>query len=188
MERKEEMNILVNNEMIKFIHDDFPMLVSGAPSAGSSFFSVGLMVSLLNQGEKILLFSAYEQAKELFREHLNESPNDNAMIIESGDGNLFIKQLGEIKDLSERIILFKNIDNYDAKLFDKLKNQELIIYSGDLDKCSFRDDLVKIDFKTKIFFSYPDCLNINDKIDLPKYNGLIINKKYNGVIKLVSSD
>ena len=175
------MNILVNNEIVKFSHDDFPMLISGEPSAGSSFFSIELMVSLFKNGEKVMLFSAYEQAKKLFKEQVGDSINENALIVESGDDNLFMAQLNNI---SEKIILFKNIDNYNSGLFEKLKDNKLVIFSGDLDQCKFKNELLRKEFKTNIFFSYPKCIEIKHKIDLPKYCGHIINNKYNGIIKV----
>jgi len=178
------VNILHNNEIIRFTRDDFPMLISGVPSAGSSFFSISLMINLFKEGEKIILFSAYEQAKNLFREQSEMQFNDNALIIESGDDNLFIEQLDKIKNLSEKIILFKNIDNYDSKLFNKLKDLNLVIFSGNLDECKFKEQLLKKEFKTKIFFSYPIVLNIENKIALPKYCGYIMGNKYNGLIKI----
>ena len=178
------MNIVVNNEIINFHKGDFPMLISGAPSAGSSFFSIELMIDLYKRGEKIILFSAYEQAKELFKKEVGVELSDNALIIESGDDNLFLEQLDKIQDLSERIILYKNIDNYDRKLFDKLKDRELVIFSGDIDRCEFREELMKKEFKTKIFFSYSSKFEIENKIGLPKYNGLIMSEKYNGLISI----
>jgi hypothetical protein len=178
------MKILVNEEAVNFSKEDFPMLISGVPSAGSSFFSIELMIDLFKQGEKIILFSAFEQAKELFKKESKGHINSNALIIESGNDKLFLEQLDKIEDLSERIILYKNIDNYDSKLFDKLKDRNLVIFSGDIDKCEFKDGLVNIDFKTKIFFSYPEIMKIENKIDLPKYSGHVISGKYNGIIKI----
>lgn len=180
------MNILINNGKVSFNKDDFPMLISGTPSAGSSFFSIELMINLFKQGEKIILFSAYEQAKQLFREEFKDNINDNALIIESGDDNLFLEQLNKIQDLSERIILYKNIDNYDSKLFDKLKDRKLIIFSGDFDKCEFKEQLINKEFKNKIFFSYPESIQIENKIELPRYSGYIIGDKYNGIIRVES--
>lgn len=179
------MNILVNNEIVNFNKDDFPVLISGCPGAGSSFFSIGVMINLSKQGEKIVLFSAYLEAKELFREQLGNSPNENTLIIESGDDNLFLEQLDKIPDLSERIILYKNIDNYDSKLFNKLKDKKLIIFSGDIDKCEFGEELMNKEFKTKIFFSYPEKSKIANKIELPKYHGYIVNDKYNGLVSII---
>ncbi len=178
--------IIISNKIVNFNHEDFPMLISGLTSAGSSLFSIELMVDLFKKGEKIILFSAYEQAKELFKKEMKDSfGNENALIIESGNDNLFIEQLNNIQDLSKRIILFKNIDNYDSKLFDKLKNNKLIIFSGNLDECKFKDELLKMEFKTKIYFSYPLGIKIENKIELPKYNGHIFSDKYNGIIKLI---
>ena len=178
------MNILVNNEILKFTHEDFPMLISGKPGTGSSFFSIEMMVDLFRQGEKIVLFSAYEQAKQLFKEQIIDSINDNVLIIESGDDNLFMKELNKIPDLSERIILYKNIDNYDSKLFNILKDMRLVVFSGNLDECKFKEDLINKNFKTKIFFSYPQNIEIKNKVDLPKYCAHIVNIKYNGIITL----
>lgn len=178
------MNIVVNDQTIKFNHEDFPMLISGSPSTGSSFFSIELMVNLFQNGEKVVLFSAYEQAKELFKKEVGDSTNENILIIESGDDNKFIEELSAISDLSERIVLYKNIDNYDVKLFNQLKDRKLVIFSGNLDACQFKDELLKKEFKTKIFFSYPKDVEIEDKIELPKYCAFIINNKYQGIITM----
>ncbi len=94
----------------------------------------------------------------------------------------FIEELEKINDLSERIILFKNIDNYDSKLFERLKDAKLVIFSGDLDQCQFKNELLKKEFKTQIFFSYPKDIEIDNKIELPKYCAHIISDQHNGVI------
>ena len=178
------MKIIINDEEIVFNKEDFPMFVNGADKSGASFFSISLLVNLFENGEKVLLFSAYDPAKEEFRKQLSVSINENALIIESGDESAFIKELDQIQDLSERIVLCKNIENYNSSLFDKLKDQGLVIFSGDVDKCEFGEQLANKDFKTKIFFSYPEKLEVKNKIELPKYKGLIISSKYNGIISL----
>lgn len=180
------MKILVNDKEIVFNKSDFPMLVNGKAfvQSGASFFSVSLMTKLLEWGEKIVFFTGFDPAKELFRSQIGDVQNDNIIIIPSGDEEKFIQKLDEIKNLKERIILFKNIEEYSTNLFNRLKNQELVIFSGDIDECEFRDELSKINFKTKIFFSYPEKIEVENKIELPKYKGLIISQKYNGLISL----
>jgi len=180
------MNIFINGKEIIFNKEDFPMLINGKAftQSGASFFSVSLMTKLFENGEKIVFFTALSPAKELFNEQLNGRMNENIIIIPTGDENGFIKELDIIKDLDERIILFKNIEDYSEKLFDKLKNHKYVIFSGDIDKCKFRDQLANKDFQTKIFFSYPEKMEVNNKIELPKYKGLIISSKYNGIISL----
>lgn len=178
------MKILANDQEVVFNKEDFPILINGADKSGASFFSISLLINLFENGEKVLLFSAYDPAKEEFRKQLDNLINDNALIIESGDEKNFIKELDKISDLSERIILCKNIENYSSNLFNKLKDQALIIFSGDIDKCEFGEQLVNKSFKTKIFFSYPEKIQVENKIELPKYKGIIISSKYEGIISL----
>jgi hypothetical protein len=180
------MNILVNNEIVNFNKEDFPMLVNGKAfvQSGASFFSVSLMTKLFEQGEKIVFFTGFDPAKELFKDQLGGRMNDNIIIIPTGDEDAFIKKLDEIKDIDERIILFKNIEEYSIKLFDKLKEKKLVIFSGDIDGCVFGEQLIEKEFKTKIFFSYPDKIKLEDQVVLPKYNGLIIGDRNNGIIRL----
>lgn len=180
------MNILVNNKIVEFNKEDFPMFINGQAfiNSGASFFSVSLMTKFSLAGQKIVFFTGFPPAKELFREQIGNHINDNIIIIDSGDEDEFIHKLDEIKDLDERIILFKNIEEYSIKLFDKLKDKKFIIFSGDIDKCVFKDSLLKKDFKNKIFFSYPQDVNIKGRIDLPQYSGHIIGDKYKGIIKL----
>ena len=178
------IKILVNNKTINFSQADFPILISGRDGSGASLFSVSMLANVLKNGEKVLFFSAQAPAKEEFKKQIGDSLNDKVVIIKSGDENLFLEKIDQIQDLSERIILFKNIENYSPKLFNKLKNQKLIIFSGDLDKCQFNTQLIEKDFKTKIFFSYPQKIQVKNKIDLPKYHGLIFSKKYNGLISV----
>jgi hypothetical protein len=181
------MNILINDKVVEFNKNDFPMLINGQAfiNSGTSFFSVSLMTKLVQSGEKIIFFTGFEPAKELFREQIgnNNNNNDNVIIIASGDEDNFINKLDEIKDIDERIILFKNIEEYSIKLFNKLKDKKLIIFSGDIDKCIFKELLLKKDFKNKIYFSYPESFNIPNKIELPQYSGHIIGNN-NGTIRL----
>ena len=178
------MKILIDDREVVFNKEDFPILINGADKSGASFFSISLLVNLFENGEKVLLFSAYDPAKEEFRKQLGNSINENALIIESGDEENFIKELDKVSDLSNRIVLCKNIENYSSNLFNKLKNQKLVIFSGDIDKCEFGEQLVKKDFKTKIFFSYTKKIKVENKMELPKYKGMIISSNYKGIISL----
>lgn len=180
------MKILINDKEVVFNKEDFPMFINGKAfiQSGASFFSVSLMTKLFEQGEKIVFFTGFDPAKELFKEQLDGRMNENIIVIPTGDEEAFMKQLDEIKDLDERIVLFKNIEDYSLKLFNKLKDHPYVIFSGDIDKCEFGDELSRMNFKTKILFSYPEKMKVENKIELPKYKGLIISQKYNGIISL----
>ena len=177
------MKILINDKEIVFNKEDFPILITGACKTGSSLFSISLVTSLFENNNKVLFLTAYPEAKVDFRRQLGDKINDNAIIVDSGEESVFIENLYQMSDLNDIIILLKNMENYSSKLFDKLKNHKYTIFSGDIDNCVFGDELVKMDFKTKIFFSYPNKLEVGNKIELPKYNGMIMNQKYYGIIK-----
>jgi len=177
------MNILLNDNKIDFSLNDLPMLISGAEKTGTSFFTVCLLANLLQNGHKVILFSAHAAAKEEFRNQVGANLN-NALIIDSENEDEFIEILKNIKDLSDRVILIKNIDSYSQKLFNFVKDFRLVIFSGDLDKCAFADELLKNKFNTKIFFSYSEKYALKEPKSLPKYSGMIISGHHNGLIRL----
>ena len=177
------MNILLNDKKVDFSLNDFPILISGAEKSGSSFFSFCLLANLLKIGNKVIIFSAHPAAKEEFRNQIGTDLN-NSLIIDSENEDYFINIIKTIPDLSGRIILIKNIDSYSQKLFEAVKDIKLVIFSGDLDKCQFADDLLKKSFASKIFFSYSDKNPVEELKLLPKYFGVIVGEKYNGVVRL----
>lgn len=177
------MNIIFNNNIIKFDDNDFPILINGKNKSGASLFSITLLANLFLQGEKVLLFSAYPEAKEEFRNQVGDKINKNAEIINDGDENSLIDYLKN-NDTLDKIILFKNIENYSIDTFNKLKNNEKVIFSGNIDECEFAEELIKKDFETKILFSYSEIIDVDNKIDLPKYNAHIISPRFNGIISL----
>jgi KaiC/GvpD/RAD55 family RecA-like ATPase len=177
------MNILINDKKTEFTKADFPMLVSGAEKTGTSFFSICLLANLLKSGQKVLLFSAYPAAKEEFSKQI-KGFEDDALIIESGEEEAFIEMLPDIDDLSKRVILFKNIDAYSAKLFEALHDLKNVIFSGDLDKCQFAEELMKKKMTTKIFFSQSAKFPQPGLESLEQYQGEIFSDKHQGKIIL----
>ena len=176
------MNIKIDNKIVNFIESDFPMLISGAEKTGTSFFSISVLADLFNRGMKTLLFSAYPMAKEEFRKQINN--DGEGSIIESGDEKNLLKLLKEDPDLLNRVVLIKNIDKYSPELFSAIKDLKLVIFSGDIDKCKFADDLMKKYFVAKIFFSQSEKYPKEGLENLPKYSGKIIGDKYNGIINV----
>jgi len=177
------MDILVNNKNTIFNKKDFPMLISGIDKTGTSFFSICLLANLLKAGEKVLFFSAYQAAKEAFAEQITNN-KENAIVIESGEEEIFLEVIKNTPDLSERFLLIKNMEVYSEKVFEATKGLNLVIFSGDLDKCSFADKLVEKDFSSKIFFSQSEKYPQEGLGNLPKYFGKIIGNRINGIIKL----
>lgn len=177
------MNVLIDNKETSFGASDFPMLISGADKTGTSFFSICLLANLLNLGEKVLLFSAYPAAKEAFAQQIINN-KEKALVVESGEEEAFLEIISSTPDLAERFILIKNIEMYSEKIFEAVKDLNLVIFSGDLDKCSFADKLIAKDFASKVFFSPSEKYPQPNLDNLPKYTGRIIGEHYNGVISL----
>ncbi len=177
------MNIILNNQVPDYSQFDFPILVSGAEKTGSSLFSVSLLANFLKNGRKVVFFSAYPEAKAEFRKQIIGFEN-KAIIIDPGEEQAFLDTLKNITDLSERIVLIKNMNKYSKKVFDAVKNLKLIIFSGDTDRCEFTDELLKINIPTKIFFSASLKFASNKLDELPKYCGQIFSERHNGIIKL----
>ena len=177
------MNILINNKKVNFKTNDFPILIHGYPKTGSSLFSVALLADLLKNDNKVIFFSAYPEAKEVFRNEIN-SIDVNALIIDSGDEQVFIETIKNINDLNERIVLIKNIENYSLKLFEVVRDLKYVIFSGNIDECNFIDELIKKEFITKIFFSQSKKYYQDEIEDLPRYFGKITSKEHNGLISL----
>ena len=75
-------------------------------------------------------------------------------------------------------------DNYIITVFDAVKDLKLVIFSGDLDNCSFADKLVEKEFSSKIFFSQSEKYPQEELDNLPKYVGKVIGNNYNGAITL----
>lgn len=176
------MPILINDQEYVFSPAQLPMIILGAEKTGTSFFSITLLASLLNSGQKVLFCSAYPMAKEEFRKQALDL--SGALILESGEESDLINGINNLADLKERIVFIKNIENYSLKLWECLVNLNKLIIVGDLDKCSFGSQIIKKDFVSKILFSpaklYPDY----EVLGLDKYCGRIFSPELNGVVKI----
>lgn len=179
------MNILLDDKKVKFNKLDMPLLIHGAEKTGASFFSICFLANLLKDGAKNILFSAYPMAREEFRKQINGYEKD-AIIIDSSDEKVLIERLKNIQNLKERVLLIKNIDNYSPDIFAAVKDLELVIFSGDLDKCQFANSIINKKFTTKIFFSSSEKYPQYELSNLPKYHGKVVGDINNGIVSLDS--
>ncbi|MBP9803067.1 MAG: hypothetical protein KBD14_02045 [Candidatus Pacebacteria bacterium] len=195
--------ILLNNELYHFSESDLPCLITYAPKTGGSHFTVTLVADLFLQGSKILFLTAYPMAKENFLEQVGEdhskiifvdSPDDlekakdfQVIILESGNENLFLEVSKNLPDLQERVILIKNMEVFSEKVFEVCVNLEKVILSGDIDTTSYKEKIIKKDFKTIIAFSQSE---INLPIQIPsleKYVGYLSSQDKSGLVAIEKS-
>jgi hypothetical protein len=189
--------ILLNNQAHYFSKADLPCLVHYLPKAGGSLYSVTLIINMFLSSSKILFLTAFPMAKDNFFNQLKGQEsnisyiteedqldhNSQAIIIESGNEKLFLSALKKLRDISERIIFVKNIEQFGQEFFRMVLNFEKIILSGNLNKCISKNQISNKNFKTNIYFNKPEIsLNFN----LPKlerYTGYLYSQSQEGIIK-----
>ena len=190
------MRILLNTTTFHLTSEYLPCFIHGVEHSGSSFFSVAAVADLFLQGEKVLLFTAYPMARDMFLslttdrkdsgtiftpEEIEKEKEKTAIIVKSGDEKLFLETLEKLPDISERIIFIKNIEHFSEELFEAVKDYKKIIFSGDLDRCKFKDKLLHMDFKTNILFSTMQSTNFALP-ELGQYEGLLLGENLGGIV------
>ncbi len=179
--------ILLNNKEFFFTSMDLPCLIHGADHAGASLFTVTMMADVFRQGEKIIFISGYQMARDEFLSQTN-ADEKRVIFLQKDNIDLFPSLVSSLPDLDERIVLIKNIDLFDQSIFNHVKNHPKLILSGDIDRCSYKEDVLKISFKTKIFFSIPQ-INVNVTVpELSKYHGHFIGVHETGEVRIAEEE
>jgi len=193
-------NILFNKEVFHFNEDGLPCLVHYKEKTGGSQFTVTLIADLFLQGSKILFLTAYPYAKDNFyeqtsgmeskiffvekKEELAEAQNYQAIILKSGDGDLYLEALKNLPDLSKRVILIKNFEIFDQNILDSSIMLEKIILSGDIDKSVAKKQIGDKLYKTAILFSNPETALPFKAPELNKYMGYLKTADEEGLVQL----
>jgi hypothetical protein len=193
-------SILLNNEEFHFDENCLPCLVHYKEKQGGSHFTVTLVADLFLQGSKILFLTAYPMAKDNFFEQtrgkedkiffveteddLEKAEEYQAVILKSGDGNLYLKSLKLLADLNERIVLVKNFEVFDKNILDESLKLEKIILSGDIDKSLSKKQISGKFYKTTISFSQPETFVNFQTPALEKYVGYLKTVDKEGLVKL----
>lgn len=192
--------ILLNNKPRHFQENDLPCLIHYKHGEGGSLLSVSIIADLFASGSKILFLTAYPMAKDEFIKQIGDSSkiqiitdekqvdeDAQAIIVESGNENLYLKVIEKLNEIDQRIIFLKNFEIFSPKTIESAINKQKVIYSGNVDKCSSREKIISKNFNTTIFFSKTSINTETDKIippKLDKYSGFIESFKENGIIRI----
>lgn len=193
--------ILLNNQKCHFINNDLPCLIHYCEGVGGSHFSVTMIADLFLSGSKILFLTAYHMAKDNFLEQTKGHENDilfvtsksqlttdrQAIIIESGNGNLFLDALNTLDDINERIIFVKNFERFDRNTIMAISDKQKLIISGNLDSSPVKNELLKKKYKTIIQFSKPNIPLTKDFPSLKKYIGYFWQNNKESLIQTVTN-
>ncbi len=192
--------ILLNDEEFHFSENDLPCLVHYKEKQGGSQFTVTLVADLFLQGSKILFLTAYPYAKDNFLEQtkgmeskiffvenkdmLAEAQNYQAIILKSGDSDLYMEALKTLPDISERVALVKNFEIFDQNILECSVKLEKIVLSGDINKSMVKKQISDKLYKTVITFSESET-SFSFKIPvLNKYVGYLKTADKEGFVKL----
>ena len=108
-----------------------------------------------------------------------------AIIIESGNEELFLKIAKSLNDIQQRVVFVKNMEALKENTVRKCLEFENVILSGDIDKCDLKDDILKKSYNTTVVFDQPQ-VEMSFKVpELEKYTGYLWGKDVEGVVRIV---
>ncbi len=191
--------VTLDNEEFNFNESLLPCLITGAAGSGVSYFSITMVGNLIQQGKKMIFFTAFPVAREeLYAQIGRDStfeikseldigsiPEGKSIVVKSGNIHLWQQVIESIKNIDEYIIFVKNIEEYNETVLRVVGDNKKIIMSGNIDLCSFKKNAVEREWKSKIIFTMP-YVNLNIKIPkLEKFESYIESEEYKGILRLI---
>lgn len=171
--------LLDDKEVSTLVPDSLPMLIHGEDESGASLYTICLAAKWFQQKHHILFLCGYTLAEEEFAHQVGKS-YENVTFYTREHVEEFINTLK--KGVSARtIVLVKNIELFDEKLIHSLNDIDNLIISGNIEKSDIRDEVVKKEFSTSIYFS--PLLGI-ELPELEKYQGFVVSGDYRGITQL----
>lgn len=163
-------------------------MIHGKEKSGASHFTMAVVLDLLQQGHKVIFYSAYKAAREFLLDHVSADDvcviseplmlhnSEKLLIPMSGEQELFMNVLQNRGD-SEYIIVVKNVEELDEEYLEEVLSYRRSIVSGD---CSEPMLLKDHDLRTRILFT--DLSEFTQDIaQLEQYQGYFVGK---GVVSL----
>ncbi len=170
--------ILLDGKEFHFTRPDLPILIHGEEHVGASLFTVSVLADLYAQGSKIIALTGYPMARDAFVEQIGSEENMQFFTKEKTEE--FLNFISKMPDIDDAIVLVKNIEFFSEEVFNTVKNLKNIIFSGDLNKCSFKEKILQKSFNTSIYFS-----SLDEQLpELNKYEGLFVSQNHTGRVSL----
>lgn len=173
--------ILVNQEELNFIENDFPMLVHGEEGSGASLYTVTVAVNLFSQGFPIVFLCGYPQAKKEFVKQVAKISYKDQVVFYTKEKISEFKEFVINPNNKERIIFIKNVELFSDDIFNSVLSKNKIVVSGDISKCVCMKQILNTKFNTRIFFSPLE--NMTFKL-LQKYEGFFVSNSLKGITKV----
>lgn len=171
--------LLDGNEVQSQVAESLPMLIHGKEGSGASLYTICLAVKWFTQGSKVLFLCGYPMAQQEFEQQIEATDHDVKFFTKEKVKE-FTKESSDINN--HTIIFVKNIELFDTRLIEKIKNISNLIISGDIDKSDNKSELLSIKFQTEVYFSSLDDIEIPE---LEKYHGHFISNGTRGIASLL---
>ncbi len=180
------MSILVNNKKVDIKRFDLPVLISAKCGGGASYFSIAFIAELINSGQKVLYFCKAQPGVDQLKQFVTDDIlKERAVIIDPGDTELFKKALNQKKDVQNRVIFVKNIEDIlDLELFNLIKPRKGFVLSGDVDLCDAISS--NKNFATSIFFTNSQKFKVKLSVEIDKYKGELQSNSIRGIVEVGS--
>jgi len=116
-------------------------------------------------------------------EDLEGNEGAQALMIKSGDEELFMKVSELLPDVRERVVFVKNIEGLRGETLKKCLAFDKVILSGDIDKCDLKAEVLNKHFQTMILFNQPET-DLGRKVpELEKYSGYMWGGEVEGIVR-----
>ncbi len=170
--------LLDGNEVKTLAPENLPMLIHGREGSGASLYTICLAAKWFSQGYKVLFLCGYPMAEQEFRQQVGIE-HTSAKFYTQDKVNEFFEGLRDVT--SDTIVIVKNIELFDIKLFDAIRDVGNLIISGEIDKSVFKEQLLSKKFVTEVYFS---PLNGKEVLQLERFQGYVISGDHKGTTQL----
>lgn len=171
--------IFLNGQEIKSLKvETLPTLIHGGEGSGASLYTIILAAKWFSQGFKILFLCGYPFAQQEFEKQV-EPEHEYVKFFTREKVDDFLNELK--KTDSQTIIFIKNIELFDSRVLGAIKNTNLLIISGDINKSKNKNELLLIVFSTKVYFS---SLDNNVLPPLEKYHAYLVSDNMSGITSI----
>ncbi len=193
--------LLLNNKEYVFDVGNLPCIIHGKQHEGSSLLTVTAIAHLHQRENKILFLSGYPMARMELIDQIGESSSmyladgnlsvgdaakADIIFVQKENTDIFLKLFDRLEDVSDRVVLIKNFDLFDGGVVRRATNHSRLLLSGDLNNCTYSDEILKVSFAGKILFSQPEVETGVIVPKLEKYEAYFENsREEKGLLKTV---
>lgn len=168
--------MLEGNEVKELVLESLPMLIHGEHGVGSSLYTVCLAAKWYRQGYQVLFLCGYVAAEEAFTQEVGED-HSHAKFYPQEKVDEFIADLKQNRT-QNTVVVVKNIELFDNKVFNAVKALPNLIISGDVSKSTVKNVLLHKKFTTEVYFS---PLNGKALPHLEKFHAVVLSGDYKGI-------